>query len=281
MKVLPENNISTVSAVAARVPYDLQNVDAENILDSSSDQLQALGHSALVDPEFPASNVLNSQPKSLCKVQHYSARFDVHVDGPGNALLMGYTTAKTAYIYIYDVNGDFIQKSVLSLGGISPYTKLITDTRTALTCIGVDYPYQYTAHDIVVILETNNENVDVELGLMQAGVVLMSKHDTTAGLKEGLKDYSFSKELTNGSFYYKKRDIVRTFDGSILTCSASEFSMFMKDIAQKNGQTPLFWDITDINSDNWLVFGRFVTMPSGTHEAVKYTNLNFQIIEVL
>ena len=281
MKVLAENVISTI-VVTGLTGQDLQTASADNLQTSLAEQLQVIGEDAsLVDANYPASNLLDRHPLKECRISSPSAKFVVTVNGASNGLLIGYTSANSMAYWVYDTAGDLLVSGITSLSGITTYEALITDTTNPLKCTGVTYPYQEAAHTIVFSLYTNNPSVDVYLGIVQAGVIQQSQYDTSKGLVEGLVDYSIGKQLANGSFYYKKRNIVRFFEGSIVVVRDAEFYTFMQNIAQTYGKQSMFWEITDINTDRWLVYGRLDAMPSGTHDGYKYSTVKYKIIEAL
>ena len=100
------------------------------------------------------------------------------------------------------------------------------------------------------------------------------------GLSESMEDLSIVKKLNNGATYYKKRDIIRTFSGSLDVDRDTYFYVFMYTIFMNNGQSPLFWRITDLSGQDWTLFARLNgSMPSGSHANYNNNTISFSLVE--
>ena len=134
------------------------------------------------------------------------------------------------------------------------------------------------SHTIVISLDAGAGNI-VQAGYVAVGTV-EGFENPAYGINEGLVDYSVVKELNNGAFYIRKRDVVRTFSGSLSLSREPDFYGFMLDILRTNGQTPLAVMMVDDDSWEWIVYGRF-TDAEGPHVFRNRSVINFNFLEVL
>ncbi len=281
MKCLIDSKVISVTALAIHVPDDLANIDAELLTDVDAEQFQILIEADLADPNYPPSNVLDEHPKRVSKVAWTEAEYTVTVAGGSAAILIANTNANVVSAKLIDINGLTIYEHTRNLSGIDTYQKLILDDGLHVSQAGFVYPYQIDEHTIKLRFSTGNEAVHVQVGIIQAGRLTYTGRDSSMGLAEGLKEYSIERELSNGAFYYKKRDIVRTFTGNIYLQREPDFYAFMHSIFRQKGKTPLFWMVTDLESMNWFVYARAKQLPSGIHSDFANSTINFDLIEVL
>jgi hypothetical protein len=120
---------------------------------------------------------------------------------------------------------------------------------------------------------------------VEAGIVVIGKKtefsDPFYGLQQGLRDYSIFEEMSNGSEYYKQRDIVRTFTGGSLVDRDTEFYDFMHGVARTYGRAPKAWKVTDVDNFQWVVYARLDGMPIGSHAYPNHSTTTFNLIEVI
>ena len=143
-----------------------------------------------------------------------------------------------------------------------------------------DYTEYTGSHIVSLQFTATGENV--EAGVVRSGTVNEFR-DPHYGIREGLKDYSIIKELSNGAFYIKKRDVVRTFSFSLLEDRDADFYTFMHDIFMLYGSQPLAWRIcSSKNTDwEWVVFCRADSMPSGSHGNITDSVISISLLEVV
>ncbi len=139
--------------------------------------------------------------------------------------------------------------------------------------------------------ETINISVNVSLvlsasvgatlyaGVARANIAKTYDQDPNYGLKESRKDYSIFAENSNGSFYYNKRDIVRTFNLQAFMRRTEAQELI--DTYDTLGKEPSAWKLTSIDSNNWVVFGRFTSEPTISHDHPEDSIINWAITEVL
>jgi hypothetical protein len=120
----------------------------------------------------------------------------------------------------------------------------------------------------------------VYAGVMYAGIAeTYGGRNPQYGIQQSKQDYSIFDENSNGSFYYKKRDIVRSFEcqGIFTRANALNLQESFGDL----GKNPSAWRLTDEAGNDWVVFGRFAESPKINHSYFSHSVVNFNIIEVL
>jgi hypothetical protein len=162
---------------------------------------------------------------------------------------------------------------------IDDYANLIVDDPEVYRQCWMDYTYQSTAHTATVELQSITGTV-VRGGTFIAGVGI-DLPNPAYGLKEGRKDYSIKKELNNGAIYYRKRNIVRTFSGSIIVDRGTECKQVMDVFDQKGPEPFACLCVDDIDDKEWAVYARFDTSPSADHSYPSKSIISFSFTEVI
>ena len=229
---------------------------------------------------YPDDNISNDHPKKVWKATSEDAKITLTVSEGSNCVGIFNTNGTTITVTVKNAAEDTILVAAqeFDLSGIDTYYKLITDSGSAWTSLWIDYDYQAVEHKVIIDFERGS-------GIIEAGVIRAGRANNFKnpkyGIKEGRKDYSIIKELNNGAFYIRKRDIVKTFGGSIFVERDREFYEFMTDIVTANGASPLAWKVTDQSEHDWTVFARFSGMPNGVHKTKNYGEINFNLLEVV
>jgi len=179
---------------------------------------------------------------------------------------------------------DLVTKYSYDLGGIDTYYNLITDTGTSSIrvilgfSLGYDYGYQTVKHNILIEFTGSDT---IHAGVIRAGTITEFQ-DPQYGLSESLKDFSIVKELNNGAIYVRKRNVVKTYSGTIFVDRDREFYSFMRDIIQLNGPSPIFWWVSsNLTNMDWIVFAKPDGLPTGSHSLFAHSEINFSIQEVV
>lgn len=179
----------------------------------------------------------------------------------------------------YSVEIADIESTTYDLSGIYDYYTLMTDASELIT--GIFHEYDFQTDKINIVLTFSGGNASVEMGVEVAGPV-WTFPDPKYGLSEGLKDYSIVKELNNGAFYSRPRDIVKTFSGSIIVERDRVFYDFMHRVAKECGPSPLAWLVSsNLTNQDWSVYAKFDGMPSGQHAYLNHSDINFNLLEVV
>ncbi len=116
----------------------------------------------------------------------------------------------------------------------------------------------------------------LEIGIIRAGYA-QEFTNPRYGLKDGLVDYSIKKKYSSGADYYRKRDMVRTYQGSVrldLTESAQ-----LRSILQQAVQDCFAFNLMD--EDEGVVFGKIKALPSSTRITNNHKVMNFKIEELV
>jgi hypothetical protein len=181
----------------------------------------------------------------------------------------------------YSVETDQIVTSeTYDLSGITDILTFMTGETDPQHSLWIDYALQYGRCKAVLTMDTTAAGTTLEAGVIVAGVPY-DWINPDYGLEETLVDYSPSNELDNGAHYYRKTNIARAFTGQIDLLRSTEFYQFMLKIAKNKGKTPLAWRIVKNDGDRWLVYARFMDMPSANHAWPQYAIVQFSLIEAI
>jgi len=120
-----------------------------------------------------------------------------------------------------------------------------------------------------------------EAGIITAGIAeTYGDKEPKYGIEIGRADYGIEEENSNGSYYYKKRDIVRQFSVDALVTHENAFKLL--DNFELIGKHPSAWKITGQDSTEWVVFARFVDDgPVTSYDYPSHSNVTFELIEVI
>ncbi len=238
------------------------------------------------DANYPAANLMDDHPKKVWKGTTNSATLTVNVGGAG-ALAIIATNAIEVTLSITppesaqwdtDIEWDTGIEWKAYTGITFTETKYLSGTIRGAAWFEMSRTDSFSAE----IVLTAAAGQVIQAGVVTAGV-LREFRDPARGIKEGLRDYSIVKELNNGAFYTRKRDVVRTFGFSITEDRDTDFYVFMRDIARELGPDPAAWRIltNNVTGWEWIVFGRFDGLPQGAHSLPSYSQIDAKIVEVL
>lgn len=143
----------------------------------------------------------------------------------------------------------------------------------------MEYTEAQSAHEIHVSMTCPAGEV-CYAGVAKAGP-LNEFRDPVYGLTEGLKDYSIVKELNNGAIYTKKKNVVRSFAGTVTLERDPDFYGLMS-IFQEAGPEPFPWRVVSSStSREWIVYARKESDIDGKHDYPGWSTVNFSLIEVV
>lgn len=242
------------------------------------------------DAGHPVTNLLNDSPKKKWTAANATvslATVNVEVSGQTDAIGIVGVAAESINILISDPNGivwvnvTFQNVTWSDSPDAVDVTYIITDEEQGTFNAWVDFT-QFTAAVTIAIQFRKTAGTPL---ILAAGVVVVGDaeefNSPKFGLTEGLEDYSLSRMLSNGATYYKARDRVRKFAGSIGLSRDNDFYRFMHDVARTYGSIPLMWILADALGNKWVIYGRLTMMPSGSHNELTYSEIGFDITEVL
>lgn len=254
MKVIFENKITSVSASSENASY-------------------------------PASYVLNDSPKRVWKGDSVdTATLTCSTTGAIDTLAIFNTNAEGVSITISDPNefqweATELLWSEISWVSVTTSVSFEIDSQANNSAIWGTFDAISAPVDVSITLATATGTV------IQAGVVVIGSatefKNPFYGMSQGLVDYSISEQLQNGAWYYKQRDIVRSFGCQITLERDNDFYTFMNSLARDHGLAPKAWRVTDKDSFEWVVYARFDDMPQGSHSYPSHSPINFSLIEVI
>lgn len=230
---------------------------------------------------FPEENLLDTHPRKVWKATSSTATLTATISA-GNVCALFNTNARTATVNLKN-GATTITSQFFDLSGVLDYYSWLNDLGEPEYSLWFDYGAAYDqggSHTVEFILDTGNVATILYGGVLFGGRAYETDSGVQYGVKEGLVDYSIRKELSNGSRYYRKRDVVRTFSCSIiLQRSTRDFYNFMGRIAQAIGPAPLAWKLTDINNVDWTTFAFFSQPPEASHDFPDHALLSFALTE--
>lgn len=242
------------------------------------------------DAGHPVTNLLNDSPKKKWTAADATvslATVNIDVSGQTDAIGIVGVAAESISILISDPNGIvwdnvvFINVTWNDSPDAVDVTYIITDEEQGTYNAWVDFT-EFTAAVTIAIQFRKTAGTPL---ILAAGVVVVGDaeefNSPRFGLNEGLEDYSLFRILSNGATYYKARDRVRKFIGTIDLDRDQDFYRFMHNVARTYGSLPLMWLLTNNLGNKWVVYGRFTTMPNGAHNQLTYSEISFDITEVL
>lgn len=262
----------------------MRHIDSDNIISVSADNENV---------NFPIENIQDEHPRRVYKAEEYvnTATVTLGVVGGCDSFILAGTNATGVDVSVEDpnaiewrdgsewrddsywVNRDFSASATVTQRSDSEALWLDLDeaigvpalvSLTLMSTVG-------TTLQVGVIRANSAESYEDEDGDLPI--------DPDYGLSESRIDYSIIDTNSNGSEYYKKRDIVRTFGVSVFMPTSKYYKLM--ESYDTYGQQPMGWKLTDIESNNWVVFGKFDGPPVGTYNHHFYTNVTFTITEVL
>lgn len=132
------------------------------------------------------------------------------------------------------------------------------------------------------LLLTPNSDAFPTIGIVISGEKFAFSENPSPGLIQGKEDYSVVKQLSNGGFYVKSRDVVETFSGQIILSRASwlRFSSTIKKVIKSS---PIAWYVMDLGEDNeeFLTYARLATPPAGSRLSPDLVSASISLIEMV
>jgi len=237
--------------------------------------------------DYPVDNLLDEHPKKVWKGESRDAIVTAVITA-GGALVVFATNATSVSLVISS------GQSISWAGGISWDSGISWDTsgdsdvsETTLLSGEIDgvawwdFAAARTSNFTAIISLTADAGKIIQAGIVRCGTA-NAYRDPNAGIREGLRDYSIVKELSNGATYIRKRDVVRTFEFDLWEDRDTDFYLFMLDVSRALGPEPMPWRIMDtVTDEEWIVFARFDRMPGGAHDLPAQSRINISLLEVL
>lgn len=228
------------------------------------------------DASFPVTNLQDDFTTNLWKAESgiVSAILTLGVS-KGSAVELFNTNATSITITVgtggdYEIESTHELESTFELESTESVTTvcLLSGTNGRLWA---DYTAFTGPHIIKIMLIAASV---VNAGIVRAGNV-EEFIDPAFGLSESSIDYSIEKELNNGADYFRKRNIVRTFDNLEMFETKANAFKFKHDIFDAVGPKPLAIRLSNTLTDQeFILFAKRVGQPtiepkSSTHWSIK------------
>ena len=97
---------------------------------------------------------------------------------------------------------------------------------------------------------------------------------------EGLVDSSVITTMSDGTMHVRKRAAARTF-AATLRAPSTVCRSFLQTSRGVGRSATMFNLCTTVDADKWMVYGRFSSLPQGTHDLPTLSVVQFAIEEVL
>jgi len=261
----------------------MKHIVTNNITSISTDSENA---------NYPATQMLDDHPKRVYMAESGVNEVTITAlmnSGSSDIMLAG-TNAQSADVSASDPNAiQWGGADVWGEGDIWANTPVVATgnviQRSRSNSLWIEFDQVLTTPTEVTLELTANLGDTLEVGVMTSNIseeyqdTRVASVNPSHGMSEGRIDYSILAENSNGSRYYKQRDIVRTFNCSVLM-SYDKGHTFMDDY-DLSGQNPTGWKITDIANNNWVVFARIEGTPSITYGDYDLATITFTLTEVL
>jgi len=244
------------------------------------------------DAGHPVSNLLNDSPKkrwTAADTTVDAVTVDIEISGTTDSIGIIGVSADSVTVSISDPNGIVWENvwwpdvSWVDSQDAVNVEYLVTPETQGKFNLWIDFS-QFTAAVTIQLYFTKNYALAPSL-LIGAGVVVVGVAEIfpnpNYGITEGIVDFSLTRELSNGATYYKPRDRVRKFSGEMIVNRESDFYRMFYDIARDYGSQPMMWYLIENMGNKWIVYGRLISMPEGSHAYLNHSVIGFEIMEVL
>ena len=236
---------------------------------------------------FTADNLLDRSPKIKWKAEDgvTSATLTCSTStGVDNIVIAG-TNATSVSINGYDPNSTIWAESDSFAEGVTwgnPVVNIYGNAtqRSKSQAVLVELS---TIVDVPVILDITLSCAEGET--IYAGLIFAGEPEEFGGrgpkygYEEGREDLSIKVVNKNGSIYYLKRDILRTF--ALSATLSNESAERLMDIYEEVGESGCAWKITDDNNNNVVVYARFNGSPTKSRSFLNFSDVNINLTEVL
>lgn len=280
MKVLYDDNITSISANSAFDDYPVSNLQDDHVKKiwkatgnigqvevaaSSADALAVFGTNAsAIGVYISTGSAVEWEEGYIAwgtNIDWFTSTIDWHDDG------IQWETGDDAVQWV----GDEI---------------VLEDTTYDLTASDVGSLWvnldSYTSNQVIVLNFMALAGSYVYAGVVRMGTTFTMR-DPDYGMTEGIKDLSLVQELNNGAVHITERENIRTFNLKYLVDRDDDFYTFMYTVMRPRGLKPLAWRLSStLTNWEWIVYARpDGNMPSGTHQYPGHSIVNLQLIEVV
>jgi len=242
------------------------------------------------DTAYPAENVYDEHPKKVCKSLAVAGTLKNTITvtsyGDCNSIGIVNTNATQIEITIKDETGatTIWGPVAYDLSGIDRIMPLMHDLKVRYKDLWVDFPHQVSPIQIVIkFYLANTTDTIVYCGVIVSGLRYEMNNPLAAnGIQESLIDTSVIKWTSNQSLYYRKRDVLRKYSGTVMMNRQNDLFFFIRYIIMRKGPAPMLWAITSESNQEWIVYGTIAdNMPNSSHDYAELSLMSFTIQEVI
>lgn len=239
------------------------------------------------DAAFPDDNLLNNLTNDVWKAASGTSAMLTFEVSKGSAILILNTNAIAASIWAgsgetFEWESGFSWETDWSWADDEVSTSMTFDLPGIRGRLWVEYP-EFTIPHVVKVTLTTASGVPYA-GIARAGVV-QEFADPKYGISEESEDFSIEKELNNGSTYFRKRSVVRTFDDLELLETRANAFLLKHDIFDAVGPEPLAIKLishaTDITDDEFILFAKRLSSPQISHVTKTHSKIKLSLSEVV
>jgi len=242
------------------------------------------------NPAYPEENLYDEHPqkcfKALSSLSTLKSTVTINSYGDCNGLAIINTNATQVGVKVTTSDErtgvSVLLNSTFDMTGVNSIIPLMHDIKARYKDLWIDY--QHAPNPVTIELNfylANTTETILYCGVVVNGLVYFLPNPQY-GLNESLIDTSVIKWTSNKSLYYKKRDVIRKYNGSLILDRDKDLFFLMKYIVQRKGPAPMAWAMTDEDNQAWIVYGTMAdSMPSVSHEFYKNSSFNFSIQEVI
>lgn len=234
---------------------------------------------------YPAENLYDEHPQKCFKAltAETTLKSVVTLSSYGDCNSIAIINTNATQINVKITSGTTVLiNSLYDMTGIDSITPLMHDIKARYKDLWIDY--NHTPNPATIELSFYLANtVDT---VLYCGVVVNGlRHvipNPQYGLNQSFVDTSVIKWTSNQSLYYRKRDVIRKFNGSLIIDRDKDLFFLLKYIIQRKGPAPMAWAMTDEDNQAWIVYGTMAgAMPSVSHDFYSMSAFNFSIQEVI
>ncbi len=235
------------------------------------------------DAEYPVENLSDEHPKKPWKATNRTATLTADL-GYGCALgIVGSNAESVSTSVVLPIATKWETGGAWESGGawevLPEIVVPVSLVNTATGDIWIEWERIATVHQVLVELTAPYGDI-IEAGVLKAGDVFETL-DPLYGMQQGEIDYSVELEMSNGSLFYRKRDVVRTYSFNLIEERDTTIKEFLRDVSRAKGPAPMMWLLTDLADSQWIVYAKFASRPAVTHDNVMHSGLTVNLKEVV
>lgn len=234
------------------------------------------------DASFPKENLQDDFTTNLWKATATTATLTVEVS-KGSAVELLNTNATSATVTAgsgesFEDEAGFSPEAGYTYADDQVWVESVYSLPGSAGRLWAEYA-PFSGPHVVNISLTAAANVSA--GILRAGNVEEFR-DPSYGMVEGSRDYSIERELNNGADYYRKRNVVRIFDGLTTVETKENAFKFKHNIFDAIGPKPLAMRLSNtLDDQEFVLFAKRTTPPLIEPISGSLWRINYGLKEVV